>query len=108
MRTDKINIKTENNDIKVDLKENEKFEMIEMFGDIKTLTDKAKINFIKELFNKGTIKGSCIENELYIIDEKYGFYSNGWEYQFCEYVKEEEMVESWYETKKILFMKQNI
>lgn len=96
MRLDNINIKTENNQFNFDLAKDEKFKEIEMFGNIDTITEENKINAIKSLFKKGTIKGSAIKDELYIIDEKYGFYSNGWEFQFCEYKQETEEIGGWY------------
>lgn len=95
-----IKIETHDNVINYELKENEKFKNVEIFGEVDTVTDKEKISWIKSLFKRGTIKGSCIKDELYIIDDKYGFYSNGWEYQFCEYTETEEIVQSFYGTKK--------
>ena len=43
-----------------------------------------------------------IKNELYLIDDKYGYYSNGWEWQFCEYTPVEVEIEpawSYYDAK---------
>lgn len=96
-----IKIETHDNVINYELKENEKFKNVEIFGEVDTVTDKEKISWIKSLFKRGTIKGSCIKNELYIIDDKYGFYSNAWGYQFCEYTETEEIVQNFYDTKKI-------
>lgn len=98
---EKVKIETYDNIINYDMKENEKFKNVEIFGEIDTVTDTKKFSWIKSLFKRGTIKGSCIENELYIIDDKYGFYSNGREYQFCEYTEFEEIVQDFYDIKKV-------
>lgn len=98
---EKVKIETDDNIINYDMKENEKFKNVEMFGEVDTVTDEDKISWIKSLFKRGTIKGSCIKDELYIIDDKYGFYSNGWEYQFCEYTEIEEIVQGFYDIKKV-------
>lgn len=58
---------------------------IHSWGFVNDFTLKQKISAISKLFKQGTIKGSWIKNELYLIDDKYGYYSNGWEWQFCEY-----------------------
>lgn len=65
--------------------ENERIKTIEIYGDVETLKDINKIHQIKYLFKKGTIKGSCIKDELYVIDDKYGFYHTGCNWQFCEF-----------------------
>ena len=75
--------------------ENEKFKYIDIYGDIETLSDKEKIYQIKHLFDKGTIKGSCIKDELYIINDKYGFYHTGYDWQFCEFKIIKEVEEIW-------------
>ena len=88
-----LKIKDEINNINVE--ENGKIETIYLYGDVNTLTDTDKIDFIKELFSRGTFKGSYIANELYLINDKFGFYSNGLEYQFCEFEKIEEEIDDW-------------
>ena len=98
-----INYKLSNGnqqDVYFDREDNTMVNSFSSWGFLNDFPLKQKIGAIKQLFKQGTIKGSCIKDELYLIDDKYGFYSNGWDYQFCEYTPVEVTIESyWGETK---------
>lgn len=89
-------------DIHFDNDDKTRVNNIHSLGFVNDFTLKQKISAISKLFKQGTIKGSWIKNELYLIDDKYGYYSNGWEWQFCEYTPVEVEIEpawSYYEAK---------
>lgn len=89
-------------DIHFDNDDETRVNNIHSWGFVNDFTLKQKISAISKLFKQGTIKGSWIKNELYLIDDKYGYYSNGWEWQFCEYTPVEVEIESawsYYEAK---------
>ena len=81
-------------DLYFDNEDNTKIEHLNSWGWVNDFSLKQKISAISKLFKQGTIKGSYIKNELYLIDDKYGYYSNGWEWQFCEYTPVEVEIES--------------
>ncbi len=80
----------------LEFEEKERVKTLEACGEIETFVGKNKIDCIKSIFKKGTIKGSLIKDELYLVNDKYGFYSNGWEWQFCEYTPVEVEIDSYW------------
>lgn len=82
--------------------EEKKLEFVEEYGNLETLTNKLKIDWISNIFKKETIDGSWIENELRIINNNYGFYSNGCEWQLCEIEMVEKEETNFWGEKRII------